>query len=139
MEIGYILYTLPAGSPGSYSLSHTGDAYLGLSSLNEEGLNIAPSLQPQVCTEDSYRVGLNAVNPATQIPWMSTLTLAPFDLDLSSEPILTLPLTPWTPHPTQTDPCLHCPFSTRSLFLHLRQTVSLLKAVVEEVLNYRLM
>ncbi|XP_070778678.1 pre-B-cell leukemia transcription factor 4 isoform X3 [Enoplosus armatus] len=39
-----------AGSPGSYSLSHTGDAYLGLHSLNGEGLNIAPSLQPQVDT-----------------------------------------------------------------------------------------
>ncbi|KAM9345549.1 pre-B-cell leukemia transcription factor 4 isoform 1-T1 [Symphorus nematophorus] len=39
-----------SGSPGSYSLSHTGDAYLGLHSLNGEGLNIAPSLQPQVDT-----------------------------------------------------------------------------------------
>ncbi|XP_056256986.1 pre-B-cell leukemia transcription factor 4 isoform X3 [Seriola aureovittata] len=39
-----------SGSPGSYSLSHTGDAYLGLRSLNGEGLNIAPSLQPQVDT-----------------------------------------------------------------------------------------
>ncbi|KAM7371785.1 hypothetical protein PAMP_008995 [Pampus punctatissimus] len=37
-----------SGSPGSYSLSHTGDAYLGLRSLNGEGLNIAPSLQPQL-------------------------------------------------------------------------------------------
>ncbi|XP_029364530.1 pre-B-cell leukemia transcription factor 4 isoform X2 [Echeneis naucrates] len=37
-----------SGSPGSYSLSHTGDAYLGLRSLNGEGLSIAPSLQPQV-------------------------------------------------------------------------------------------
>ncbi|KAM4531838.1 pre-B-cell leukemia transcription factor 4 isoform X4 [Leuresthes tenuis] len=39
-----------SGSPGSYSLSHTGDTYLGLRSLNGEGLNIAPSLQPQVDT-----------------------------------------------------------------------------------------
>ncbi|KAM8723452.1 pre-B-cell leukemia transcription factor 4 isoform 3-T3 [Acanthopagrus schlegelii] len=39
-----------SGSPGSYSLSHTGDAYLGLHSLNGEGLNIAPSLQSQVDT-----------------------------------------------------------------------------------------
>ncbi|XP_039680863.1 pre-B-cell leukemia transcription factor 4 [Perca fluviatilis] len=39
-----------SGSPGSYSLSHTGNAYLGLPSLNGEGLNIAPSLQPQVDT-----------------------------------------------------------------------------------------
>ncbi|XP_071328392.1 pre-B-cell leukemia transcription factor 4 isoform X3 [Trachinotus anak] len=39
-----------SGSPGSYSLSHTGDAYLSLRSLNGEGLNIAPSLQPQVDT-----------------------------------------------------------------------------------------
>uniref|UniRef100_A0A3Q1GTH3 Pre-B-cell leukemia transcription factor 1 n=1 Tax=Acanthochromis polyacanthus TaxID=80966 RepID=A0A3Q1GTH3_9TELE len=36
-----------SGSPGSYSLSHTGDTYLGLRSLNGEGLNIAPPLQPQ--------------------------------------------------------------------------------------------
>ncbi|KAF0032829.1 hypothetical protein F2P81_015119 [Scophthalmus maximus] len=35
---------------GSYSFSHTGDAYLGLRSLNGEGLNIAPSLQLQVDT-----------------------------------------------------------------------------------------
>uniref|UniRef100_UPI003AAF144F pre-B-cell leukemia transcription factor 4 isoform X2 n=1 Tax=Centroberyx gerrardi TaxID=166262 RepID=UPI003AAF144F len=39
-----------SGSSGSYSLSHTGDAYLGLRSLNGEGLSIAPSLQPQVDT-----------------------------------------------------------------------------------------
>ncbi|AWP19083.1 Pbx4 homeodomain protein [Scophthalmus maximus] len=39
-----------SGSPGSYSFSHTGDAYLGLRSLNGEGLNIAPSLQLQVDT-----------------------------------------------------------------------------------------
>ncbi|XP_033999851.1 pre-B-cell leukemia transcription factor 4 isoform X3 [Trematomus bernacchii] len=39
-----------AGSPGSYSLSHAGDAYLSLRLLNGEGLNIAPSLQPQVDT-----------------------------------------------------------------------------------------
>ncbi|KAM9393372.1 pre-B-cell leukemia transcription factor 4 isoform 3-T3 [Pholidichthys leucotaenia] len=39
-----------SGSPGSYNLSHTGDTYLGLRSLNGEGLNIAPSLQPQVDT-----------------------------------------------------------------------------------------
>ncbi|XP_029996755.1 pre-B-cell leukemia transcription factor 4 isoform X3 [Sphaeramia orbicularis] len=39
-----------SGSPGSFSLSHTGDAYLGLRSLNGEALNIAPSLQPQVDT-----------------------------------------------------------------------------------------
>ncbi|XP_075941923.1 pre-B-cell leukemia transcription factor 4 isoform X3 [Anarhichas minor] len=39
-----------SGSPGSYSLSHTGDAYLSLRSLNGEGLGIAPSLQPQVDT-----------------------------------------------------------------------------------------
>ncbi|XP_068574537.1 pre-B-cell leukemia transcription factor 4 isoform X1 [Cebidichthys violaceus] len=41
-----------SGSPGSYSLSHTGDAYLSLRSLNGEGLSIAPSLQPQVRTEE---------------------------------------------------------------------------------------
>nr|XP_040045803.1 pre-B-cell leukemia transcription factor 4 isoform X2 [Gasterosteus aculeatus aculeatus] len=41
-----------SGSPVSYSLPNTGDAYLSLRSLNGEGLNIAPSLQPQVCTED---------------------------------------------------------------------------------------
>ncbi|XP_041861761.1 pre-B-cell leukemia transcription factor 4 isoform X4 [Melanotaenia boesemani] len=39
-----------SGSPGSYSLSHTGDTYLGLRSLNGEGLNLTPSLQPQVDT-----------------------------------------------------------------------------------------
>ncbi|XP_047427062.1 pre-B-cell leukemia transcription factor 4 isoform X2 [Mugil cephalus] len=39
-----------SGSPGSYSLSHTGDTYLGLRSLNGEGLSITPSLQPQVDT-----------------------------------------------------------------------------------------
>ncbi|XP_060882647.1 pre-B-cell leukemia transcription factor 4 isoform X2 [Labrus mixtus] len=39
-----------SGSPGSYSLAHTGDTYLGLRSLNGEGLTIAPSLQPQVDT-----------------------------------------------------------------------------------------
>lgn len=100
--IGYWLYILPAGSPGSYSLSHTGDVYLGLHSLNGEGLNIAPSLQPQVCTEDSCSVDLNAVDPATQNPWIPTLSLAPFDLDLSSDPVLTLPLTRSTPPLTQT-------------------------------------
>lgn len=68
----------PTGSPGSYSLSHTGDAYLSLRSLNGEGLNITSSLQPQVCTEGSCRVGLNAVNPATQIPWIPTFSLAVF-------------------------------------------------------------
>lgn len=91
---GYWLYILPAGSPGSYSLSHTGDAYLSLHSLNGEGLNIAPSLQPQVCTEDNRSVDLNAADPVTQNPWIPTLSLAPFDLDLSSDPVLTLPLTP---------------------------------------------
>lgn len=99
LDIGYIL---PAGSPGSYSLSHTGDAYLSLHSLNGEGLSIAPSLQLQVCAEDSCRVDLNAVNPATQNPWIPTLSLAPFDLNLSSDPVPTLPLTPSTPPPTQT-------------------------------------
>ncbi|XP_020560895.1 pre-B-cell leukemia transcription factor 1 isoform X2 [Oryzias latipes] len=39
-----------SGSPGSYSMSHTGDTYLGLHSLNGEGLSIGPSLQPQVDT-----------------------------------------------------------------------------------------
>ncbi|XP_062263369.1 pre-B-cell leukemia transcription factor 4 isoform X2 [Platichthys flesus] len=39
-----------SGSPGSYSLSQAGDAYLTLRSLNGEGLNIAPSLQSQVDT-----------------------------------------------------------------------------------------
>ncbi|XP_076000115.1 pre-B-cell leukemia transcription factor 4 isoform X3 [Genypterus blacodes] len=39
-----------AGSLGSYSLSHTGDSFLGLHSLNGEGLSMAPSLQPQVDT-----------------------------------------------------------------------------------------
>lgn len=86
--IGYWLYILPAGSPGSYSLSHTGDAYLSLHSLNGEGLSIAPSLQPQVCTEDSCKVDLNAVDPATQNPWIPTLSIAPFDLDLSCRPCL---------------------------------------------------
>ncbi len=83
------IYILPAGSPRSYSLSHTGDAYLGLHSLNGEGLNITPSLQPQVCAEDSCRVDLNAVNPATQNPWIPTLSLAPFDLILKSCPDFT--------------------------------------------------
>lgn len=96
--IGYWIYILPAGSPGSYSLSHTGDTYLGLRSLNGEGLNIAPPLQPQVCTEDSCRVDLNAVNLATQHPWNPSPSLAPFDL--SSDPLLTIPSTPTTPAPT---------------------------------------
>ncbi|KAJ3600643.1 hypothetical protein NHX12_031622 [Muraenolepis orangiensis] len=39
-----------SGSPGSYSLSHTGDAYLGLRSLNGEGPGLAPALLPQVGT-----------------------------------------------------------------------------------------
>ncbi|XP_062421858.1 pre-B-cell leukemia transcription factor 4 isoform X3 [Pungitius pungitius] len=39
-----------AGSPASYSLPNTGDAYLSLRSLNGESLNIAPSLQAQVDT-----------------------------------------------------------------------------------------
>ncbi|XP_033827731.1 pre-B-cell leukemia transcription factor 4 isoform X2 [Periophthalmus magnuspinnatus] len=39
-----------SGSPGSFTLSHSGDTYLGLRSLNGEALNIAPSLQPQVDT-----------------------------------------------------------------------------------------
>ncbi|KAM9843697.1 pre-B-cell leukemia transcription factor 4 isoform 2-T2 [Aulostomus maculatus] len=39
-----------SGSPGSYSLSHTGDSYLGLRLLNGEGLSITPSLQQQVDT-----------------------------------------------------------------------------------------
>lgn len=128
--IGYWLYILPAGSPGSYSLSHTGDAYLGLHSLNGEGLNIAPSLQPQVCTEDSCRVDLNAVNPATQNPWIHTLSLAPFDLDLSSDPILTLPLTPSIPPPIQTDPSLLCTVSPEELIASLkRNNVRLFKDI----------
>ncbi|XP_067333045.1 pre-B-cell leukemia transcription factor 4 isoform X2 [Channa argus] len=36
-----------SGSPGSYRLSHTGDAYLGLRSINGEGLNITPSLHQE--------------------------------------------------------------------------------------------
>lgn len=95
--IGYWLYILPAGSPGSYSLSHTGDAYLGLHSLNGEGLNIAPSLQSQVHTEDSCSVDLSTIDPGTQNPQMLTPSLAPYDLNLSSDPALTLPLTPSTP------------------------------------------
>ncbi|XP_041941136.1 pre-B-cell leukemia transcription factor 4 isoform X7 [Alosa pseudoharengus] len=39
-----------SGSSGSYSLSHAGDAYLGLRSLNGEGLAVTPSLQQQVDT-----------------------------------------------------------------------------------------
>lgn len=102
------IYILPAGSPGSYSLSHTGDAYLSLRSLNGEGLNITSSLHPQVCTEGSCRVGLNAVNPVNQFPWIPTISLAPFDLDLSLNPVLTSPLTPSNPHATQTCDSLHC-------------------------------
>ena len=56
------IYILPAGSPGSYSMSHTGDTYLGLRSLNGEGLNTTPSLQPQVRSEDGCRVDLSGVN-----------------------------------------------------------------------------
>lgn len=98
----------PTGSPGSYSLSHTGDAYLSLRSLNGEGLNITSSLQPQVCTEDSCRVGLNAFSRATQIPWIPTSSLEPLYLDFSSNPILTLPLTQLNPHPAQSGTSLHC-------------------------------
>lgn len=82
---------LPAGS---YSLSHTGDAYLGLHSLNGEGLSIAPSLQQQVCIEGSCTVDLNAIDPATQSSWIPTPSLAPFDLDLSSDPFLLTYSTP---------------------------------------------
>ncbi|XP_031431762.1 pre-B-cell leukemia transcription factor 4 isoform X2 [Clupea harengus] len=45
-----IRYKKNIGSSGSYSLSHAGDAYLGLRSLNGEGLAVAPSLQQQVDT-----------------------------------------------------------------------------------------
>uniref|UniRef100_A0A672I6T0 Pre-B-cell leukemia transcription factor 1 n=1 Tax=Salarias fasciatus TaxID=181472 RepID=A0A672I6T0_SALFA len=39
-----------SGSPGSYSLSHTGDTYLGLRSLNGEGLNITANFKtPSSC------------------------------------------------------------------------------------------
>lgn len=84
---------LPAGS---YSLSHTGDAYLGLHSLNGEGLSIAPSLQQQVCIEDSCTVDLNAIDPATQNSWNPTPSLAPFDLDLSDPVLLTYSTPPLT-------------------------------------------
>lgn len=99
------IYILPTGSPGSYSLSHTGDAYLSLRSLNGEGLSIAPSLQPQVRTEDSCRVDLIAVKttPATQSPWPPTLCIAPLDPDLSSDPRSRPDFTfdPVAPPPTQ--------------------------------------
>lgn len=102
--IGNWLYILPTGSPGSYSLSHTGDTYLSLRSLNGEGLSITSSMQPQVCTEGSCRVGLNAVNPVNHIPRIPTFSVAPFDLDppppLNPDP--TYPLTTSVPHPTQT-------------------------------------
>lgn len=94
------IYMLPAGS---YSLSHTGDAYLGLHSLNGEGLSIAPSLQQQVCIEDSCTVDLNATDPATQNSRIPTLSLAPFDLDLS-DPVLS-------------DPQLHLNSNTNKLTL----------------------
>lgn len=87
------IYMLPAGS---YSLSHTGDAYLGLHSLNGEGLSIAPSLQQQVCIEDSCTVDLNATDPATQNSQIPTLSLAPFDLDLSDPVLLTYSTPPLT-------------------------------------------
>ena len=124
---GYWLYILPAGSPGSYSLSHTGDAYLGLHSLNGEGLNITPSLQSQVCTEDSCRVDLNAVNPATQNPWIATLSLAPL-----TPPQIPSWLYLW-PHQilpqhkqTQADPSLLCTTSPEELIASLeRSNVSL--------------
>lgn len=90
------IYMLPAGS---YSLSHTGDAYLGLHSLNGEGLSIAPSLQQQVCIEDSCTVELNAIDPAAQNSWIPTPSLAPFVLDLSSDPAM---LTYSAPPLTQT-------------------------------------
>ncbi|XP_041941129.1 pre-B-cell leukemia transcription factor 4 isoform X2 [Alosa pseudoharengus] len=45
-----IRYKKNIGSSGSYSLSHAGDAYLGLRSLNGEGLAVTPSLQQQVDT-----------------------------------------------------------------------------------------
>lgn len=87
---------LPAGS---YSLSHTGDAYLGLHSLNGEGLSIAPSLQQQVRIEDSCTVDLNATDPAAPNPRIPTPSLAPVALDLSSDPVM---LTYSAPPPTQT-------------------------------------
>lgn len=124
--IGYWLYILPAGSPRSYSLSHTGDAYLGLHSLNGEGLNIAPSLQSQVCTEDSCRVDLNAVNPATQNPWIPTLSLAPFNIFLKSCPDCTFD--PINSSPTRNMHKLTLFYSVqwalRSLWLHLRGIMS---------------
>ncbi|KAA0705365.1 Pre-B-cell leukemia transcription factor 1 Homeobox protein PBX1 Homeobox protein PRL [Triplophysa tibetana] len=42
------LRVLPAGSSGSYTLSHAGDAYLGLRSLNGDGISGAPAMQQQV-------------------------------------------------------------------------------------------
>lgn len=47
------LRVLPAGSSGSYTLSHAGDAYLGLRSLNGDGISGAPAVQQQVGAEDT--------------------------------------------------------------------------------------
>lgn len=53
------LRVLPAGSSGSYTLSHAGDPYLGLRSLNGDGISGAPAMQQQVGAEDTP-LGLNA-------------------------------------------------------------------------------
>uniref|UniRef100_A0A3B5LR10 Pre-B-cell leukemia transcription factor 1 n=1 Tax=Xiphophorus couchianus TaxID=32473 RepID=A0A3B5LR10_9TELE len=59
-----------SGSPGSNSFSHAGDTYLGQRSLNGEGLNFTPSLQLQVCKEDSCRV--DGVDPHGANSWQDT-------------------------------------------------------------------
>ncbi|XP_077069670.1 pre-B-cell leukemia transcription factor 4 isoform X4 [Siphateles boraxobius] len=40
-----IRYKKNIGSSGSYTLSHTGDAYLGLRSLNGDGVSVTPAVQ----------------------------------------------------------------------------------------------
>lgn len=55
------LRILPAGSSGSYALSHAGDAYVGLRSLNGDGIGVTHAVQQQqqVGAEDTP-YGLNA-------------------------------------------------------------------------------
>lgn len=88
-HVGLIsLYIMPAGSPGSYSMSHTGDTYLGLHSLNGEGLSIGPSLQPQVCSEVNLqvdRVDLRGVSVASKHWRLLSCCLAP--IYFSSDPV----------------------------------------------------
>ncbi|XP_016430305.1 pre-B-cell leukemia transcription factor 4 isoform X5 [Sinocyclocheilus rhinocerous] len=42
-----IRYKKNIGSSGSYTLSHAGDAYLGLRSLDEDGVSVTPAVQQQ--------------------------------------------------------------------------------------------